>query len=170
MESSLGLGPSGPANISITTPFINVRFTLEAISWRQIKASLDLDFKLVGTATRIESFESIAYLYRKRKPLRANRINPVTLRGASALAARKGTVQGGRLGVSYAAGRKKGGPCVVRALSLGATGRYGTEGYCGVRGRTLGCEVAVQGVSGQRIPEFMFIMLDMRMSNKGFPF
>ena len=28
MESSLRLGPSGPANIAITTPFINVRLTL----------------------------------------------------------------------------------------------------------------------------------------------
>ena len=28
MESSLRLGPSGPAKIAITTPFINVRLTL----------------------------------------------------------------------------------------------------------------------------------------------
>ena len=28
MESSLRLGPAGPANIAITTPFIDVRLTL----------------------------------------------------------------------------------------------------------------------------------------------
>ena len=49
MESSLRLSPSGPANITVATPFIDVRLTL---GFRVAKPSLKLKaYRLIGSGS-----------------------------------------------------------------------------------------------------------------------